>query len=48
MIIILHYDWSIRLGENTSDQPLKQLAAMQHRIKEHRKQNGCLFEITLV
>ena len=28
MLSILHDDWSIRLGENRSDQILKQLVAM--------------------
>ena len=28
MVIILHDDWSIILGENRSDQPLKHLAAI--------------------
>ena len=28
MVRILHDDWSIRLGENRSDQPIKHLEAM--------------------
>ena len=28
MVRIRHDDWSVRLGENRSDQPLKHLAAM--------------------
>ena len=32
MVRILHDDWSIRLGENRSDQPLKHLAAMQSSV----------------